>query len=326
MDLEVKIKEEPAWLEGITTASVENFEHVSEVIALKEEVKSELAEPGSLQENYLEPSKDIKEEIFIEEHTDDQLLAYIKEEMKSRSSKVSYADHQPTDGGEPCCRCSVCGKILAGKLGLLRHLKGHKYNRPFKTDHCRKLFGGGRSLSEHLTIHPPLVCEFCHKCFPKRNMLTEHIRSHKGSKSNCGKSFNIKSTLAVEMGTHRGGNPYWCNVCGKSFIQKGILTRHMSTHTGEKPFACLVCGKSFSRKFHLERHMRSHKRKKHYCCSICRKFFTEKRAISQHMRIHTSEKSYCCEICGKLFSRKPDVARHMKTHAVRELTSSINAS
>ncbi|XP_068086915.1 uncharacterized protein [Anabrus simplex] len=136
MDLEVKIKEEPAWLEGITTASVENFEYVSEVIALKEEVKPELAEPGSLQENYLEPSKDIKEEIFIEEHTDDQLLAYIKEEMKSRSSKVSYADHQPTDGGDPCCRCSVCGKILAGKLGLLRHLKGHKYNHHFKSDHC----------------------------------------------------------------------------------------------------------------------------------------------------------------------------------------------
>ncbi|XP_068086878.1 uncharacterized protein [Anabrus simplex] len=82
MDLEVKIKEEPAWLEGTTTASLENIEHVSEVIALKEEVKSELTEPESTQENSLETSNDIKEEIFIEEHTDDQLLPYIKAETK----------------------------------------------------------------------------------------------------------------------------------------------------------------------------------------------------------------------------------------------------
>ncbi|XP_068086733.1 uncharacterized protein [Anabrus simplex] len=54
MDLEAKIKEEPAWLEGKTTASLENFEHVSEVIALKEEVKSELTEPESSQEDSLE--------------------------------------------------------------------------------------------------------------------------------------------------------------------------------------------------------------------------------------------------------------------------------
>ncbi|XP_068086869.1 uncharacterized protein [Anabrus simplex] len=83
MDLEAKIKEEPAWLEGKTTASLENSEHVSAVIALKEEVKSELTVPESSQENSLEPSEYIKEEIFIEEHTDDQLLPYIKEETKS---------------------------------------------------------------------------------------------------------------------------------------------------------------------------------------------------------------------------------------------------
>ncbi|XP_068087013.1 uncharacterized protein [Anabrus simplex] len=82
MDLEAKIKEEPAWLEGTTTASLENFEHVSEVIAVKEEVKSELTEPGSSQDNPLEPSEGTKEEIFIEEHADDQLLPYIKEETK----------------------------------------------------------------------------------------------------------------------------------------------------------------------------------------------------------------------------------------------------
>ncbi|XP_068086709.1 uncharacterized protein [Anabrus simplex] len=85
MDQEVKIKEEPAWLEGTTNASLENIEHVSEMIPLKKEAKSELTEPGPMQENSFEPSEYIKEEISIEEHTDDQLLPYIKEETKSRA-------------------------------------------------------------------------------------------------------------------------------------------------------------------------------------------------------------------------------------------------
>ncbi|XP_068086617.1 uncharacterized protein [Anabrus simplex] len=82
MDLQIEIKEEPARLEGTTNASLEIIEHVSEVIGLKKEAKSDLTEPGPAQENFLEPSEDIKEEIFIEEHTDDQLLPYIKEETK----------------------------------------------------------------------------------------------------------------------------------------------------------------------------------------------------------------------------------------------------
>ncbi|XP_068086753.1 uncharacterized protein [Anabrus simplex] len=83
MDQEVKIKEEPAWPEGTTNASLENIEHVSEMIPLKNEAKSELTEPVPMQENSFEPSKDIKEEVFIEEHTDDQLLPNIKEETNS---------------------------------------------------------------------------------------------------------------------------------------------------------------------------------------------------------------------------------------------------
>ncbi|XP_067010600.2 zinc finger protein 454-like [Anabrus simplex] len=177
MDLEVKIKEEPAWLEGTTTASLENFEHVSEVIALKEEVKSELTEPESSQEDSLEPSEDIKEEIFVEEHTDDQPLPYVKEETKSRP-EVSYGDHQSPDGGSPCYRCNLCGIFLPGKLGLLQHLERHKDDHPFKCNHCEKLFDSGSSLSEHLRIHPLLVCGCRNKCFTEMNMLTDQMQLH----------------------------------------------------------------------------------------------------------------------------------------------------
>ncbi|XP_068086131.1 zinc finger protein 184-like [Anabrus simplex] len=237
MDMEVKIKEEPAWLEGTTNAPLGNIEQVSEMITLKEEVKSELTEPGSTQENSLQLSEDIKEEIFIEEHTDDQLLPYIKEETKSRP-EMSNTDHQRLGGGAPCFRCSVCSNVLAGKLDFLQHLKRHKDDCPFKCDHCGKLSGSGSSLWEHLNIHPLLVCEVCHKCFTNRITLTDHLRLHTGN--------------------HTGDKSHSCNVCGKSFIQKAYLPYHMRTHTGDKPYYCNVCSKSFNRNCHLTRHVLTH--------------------------------------------------------------------
>ncbi|XP_068085452.1 uncharacterized protein [Anabrus simplex] len=83
MDLEVNIKEEPAWLEGTRNASLESIEHLSDMVVLKKEVKSELTEPGSTQENTLEPSEGIKEEIFTDPGSINQLVPNIKEETKS---------------------------------------------------------------------------------------------------------------------------------------------------------------------------------------------------------------------------------------------------
>ncbi|XP_068087026.1 zinc finger protein 664-like [Anabrus simplex] len=284
MDLEVRIKEEPAWLEGTTNASLENIEHLSEVIALKEEVKSELTEAESMQENSLGPSQDIKKEIFIEEHTDDQLFPYIKEETKSRP-EVSYAEYQPPDGGELCLRCNVCGNVLSENSGLLQHLKRYKDDPTLKCHHCGKLFDSGSSLSEHLRIHSLLVCGFCRKCFTKRNMLSERMLLHNG----------------------RIG--YDCTLCNKKFRNSWHLTNHMLTHTGgEKPYCCSICGKSHSRKNNLEVHMRFHTGEKPYRCSVCGKRHSRKNSLAIHMRIHTGEKTCSCNISdNRLFSVMDDL-------------------
>ncbi|XP_068083981.1 zinc finger protein 236-like [Anabrus simplex] len=127
MDLETKIKEEPAWSEGTGNASLENIEHVTQIITLKKEDKSELTEPGPTEDCSFKPSEDTKEAIFIEQHTVDQLVPYIKEETRSSP------DHPPPDGRRP--------------------LKRHKGDRPFICDHCGKLFSSGRKLSAHVIIH-----------------------------------------------------------------------------------------------------------------------------------------------------------------------------
>ncbi|XP_068086265.1 uncharacterized protein [Anabrus simplex] len=97
MDLKVEIKEEPVWFEGTSNTSLENSELVTEIITVKQETKSELTEPGPLQENLLESPENIKEEIFTEQHTVDQSLPFIQEENKKALLLPDNAPSHPNE-------------------------------------------------------------------------------------------------------------------------------------------------------------------------------------------------------------------------------------
>ncbi|XP_068086463.1 zinc finger protein 501-like isoform X1 [Anabrus simplex] len=269
MDLEINIKEEPAWLEETTNASLENIELVSDVVVLKKEVKSELTEPGSTQEDTLQPSKGIKEEIFTEHGTIDQLVPYIKEDTKSRP--------------EARFRCDVCGKILASKWGLSRHVKGHSGVRPFPCDQCGKLFSRSSHLSQHVVIHTDqrlYDCNICHK------------------------RFKLSSTLSAHTRTHTGEKPYTCNICGKSFSQSSHLSKHDRLHAPLNVHDCPVCRKTFDMSAELTKHMRSHTDVKLYRCTICNKQFSQSSSLSGHLIMHTEKRLFPCRMCNKAFSQK----------------------
>ncbi|XP_067013308.2 uncharacterized protein [Anabrus simplex] len=88
MEQKVEIKEEPVWLEGTVGTSLENYKITSEEMHLKEEPKSELAEPRETQVNAFEASTDIKDEICVDEHTVGQLVTCFKEEDKFHGNYV----------------------------------------------------------------------------------------------------------------------------------------------------------------------------------------------------------------------------------------------
>ncbi|XP_068085467.1 uncharacterized protein [Anabrus simplex] len=77
MDLEVKIKEEPACFEETSNTSCDNYKIISGEMHLKEEPRSELAVPRETQ-----PSSNVKNEITVDEHPVGQLVACVKEEDK----------------------------------------------------------------------------------------------------------------------------------------------------------------------------------------------------------------------------------------------------
>ncbi|XP_067010803.1 uncharacterized protein [Anabrus simplex] len=81
MDLEVNIKEEPVCTEETSTTLCDNYKIIPEEVHLKEEPKLEVAVPRETQ-----PSCDIKNEISVDEHTVDQLVACFKEEDKWKNN------------------------------------------------------------------------------------------------------------------------------------------------------------------------------------------------------------------------------------------------
>ncbi|XP_068086981.1 uncharacterized protein [Anabrus simplex] len=116
MDLEVEIKEEPVWLEEKDNSSLEKFEFVSEMKPLKQETKSELRESVPTQDNALEPSPDIKEEISIEQNTVDEFVPHIEEENNVAEIDV-FTVHSENGGNGS----AVCGRSFTNEFSVSRH-------------------------------------------------------------------------------------------------------------------------------------------------------------------------------------------------------------
>ena len=124
--------------------------------------------------------------------------------------------------------CELCGKFLANKDDMSRHLRSyHVQEKAHKCSKCEGFFKSKESLRIHVRDRHEYVlqkCESCDKRFKNLFALKKHVaRIHEKSLT---KSFE-------------------CNVCGTKFTDKGNLFGHIrNVHNGIKS-KCNLCGRTF---------------------------------------------------------------------------------
>ncbi|XP_076445324.1 uncharacterized protein LOC143283104 [Babylonia areolata] len=203
-------------------------------------------------------------------------------------------------------QCVTCGeKLVSGVCAT----HPESFALMFKCHHCELTAEHVDDLLAHLkdhnsgtassTICISFDCKVCHKVFPRKLYLKQHLRRHHPGAS------------MTSLTPHPSSLTYCCQVCGKHFKQKQYLYVHMKQHLQPGSFACHVCDRKFTYKCNLKNHLTTHSQDKPFKCDVCLKLFRRKEVLSSHRLVHNPTLSpFKCHLCGKGLSRKQYLKKH----------------
>ena len=80
-------------------------------------------------------------------------------------------------------QCTYCTKEFKKPSDLVRHIRIHTHEKPYKCRQCFRAFAVKSTLTAHIKTHTGVKdfqCEVCNKMFSTQGSLKVHLRLHTG--------------------------------------------------------------------------------------------------------------------------------------------------
>lgn len=202
---------------------------------------NEIAQPSSIKEknytnfdeyntNSTSHSTEIKSQSeslvrLVDRHPDGKMVQY--------NAKLSV-----NNNGVRMFACTFCDKKFSRPSDMIRHVRTHTKDKPYKCDICNRRFTVKVSLKVHMHIHNKSNKD--NKCSTNYEIDKNDYNNVTAFNTSLMKPILLTDKQNVENVSKK---TYECYICHNFFKLKHSLRQHINSHFGVKEFKCKHCEK-----------------------------------------------------------------------------------